>query len=144
MEVLRQKSWLGRNWPWLIPVGGCLTVILLFVFGVGAIIFGVSKAISDSAPYQYAVKEASQSNAVMAILGEHIETNGIMQGNISVENGDSGHVDITIPIKGSKAKGFVSIKGKKVDGEWVYEDLFVLIKETNEKINLLQKVLEGI
>ena len=66
-----------------------------------------------------------------------------MQGNISLENGDSGHVDITIPLKGSKRKGYVTIIGEKVNGDWVYEELYVLIKSTNEEINLLDKSLEG-
>ncbi|WP_347923502.1 cytochrome c oxidase assembly factor Coa1 family protein [Pontimicrobium sp. SW4] len=144
MEEIKQKSWFDRNWPWLIPVGGCLTIILLFVFGIGAIIFGVSSAITNSTPYTYAVEQASNSPEVMAILGEDIDTNGIMQGNISLEGGDSGHVDITIPIKGLKGKGSVTIKGEKVDGEWIYEKLYVLIKEGKEKINLLDKVLDGV
>ena len=50
MEAQKQKSWFGRNWPWIIPVGGCLTVILFFVFGIGAIFFGVSKVMKNSAP----------------------------------------------------------------------------------------------
>ena len=144
MGEIKQKSWFGRNWPWLIPVGGCLTVILLFVFGIGAIIFGVSRAITNSTPYEYAVEQASNNPEVIAILGEDIETNGIMQGNISLESGNSGRVDISIPIKGSKGKGSVIIKGEKVDGEWIYENLYVLIKESKEKINLIDKVLEGI
>ncbi len=45
MENAQQKSWFGRNWRWVLPVGGCLTVILLFVFGIGALFFGVSVTI---------------------------------------------------------------------------------------------------
>jgi len=51
MEVQQKKSWWGRNWPWVLPVGGCLTVILLLVFGVGAIFFGVTNALKNSTPY---------------------------------------------------------------------------------------------
>jgi hypothetical protein len=142
MEDVKQKSWFGRNWPWVLPVGGCLTIILLFVFGVGAVIFGVSNAITSSAPYEYAVEQASHHPDVIAALGENIETDGIMQGNISLENSDGGRVDISIPIKGSKGKGSVTVKGEKVDGTWHYESLYVIIKETQESINLLEKTLE--
>jgi hypothetical protein len=142
MEDVKQKSWFGRNWPWVLPVGGCLTIILLFVFGVGAVIFGVSNAITSSAPYEYAVEQASHHPDVIAALGENIETDGIMQGNISLENSDGGRVDISIPIKGSKGKGSVAVKGEKVDGTWHYESLYVIIKETQESINLLEKTLE--
>jgi len=79
----------------------------------------------------------------MEQLGAPVETAGIMQGNISTTN-NSGEVDIKIPLKGPKGRGSVTIKGQKIDGEWFYEEFYVIIKETNEKINLLDKTLEGI
>jgi hypothetical protein len=142
-EQVQQKSWFHRNWMWLVPVGGCLTVILLFVFGVGAAIFGISKLFTESAPYEYALEQASNNSTVIEYLGNDIENNGLMQGNISFKN-DTGKANITIPIKGTKGKGSVTIIGEKIDGEWIYEELYVKIKETNEKINLLDKSLEGI
>lgn len=144
MEEVNQKSWFGRNWLWLLPVGGCLTIILLFVFGIGAIFFGVTNAIKNSGPYEYAVQEAKLNDSVAYHLGDPIETNGIMQGNISLQNSDSGHVDIRIPIEGSDGQGTIYVVGEKIDGEWVYEELYVLIKETQEEINLIDKNLEGI
>ncbi|AXT18772.1 hypothetical protein D7030_05945 [Flavobacteriaceae bacterium AU392] len=139
----RKKSWFGRNWPWVIPVGGCLTIILLFVFGIGAAIFGVTKLITNSTPYSYALELAKDDSNVISILGDPIETNGIMSGSLSFENND-GEVDIKIPIKGPNGEGSIIVIGEKYDGEWIYEKLYVLIKETNEKINLLEKALEGI
>lgn len=60
-------------------------------------------------------------------------------------NSDSGNtVNFIIPIKGSKGKASLIIKGEKEDDTWEYQKLYVLIKETNEKINLLDKSLEGI
>ncbi len=141
-EHVQQKSWFSRHWLWVVPTSGCLVIILLFAFGVGAAIFGVSKIFTGTTPYKYAVEQASKDSRVIELLGNPVETAGIMQGNISTTN-DSGEVDIKIPLKGSKGKGSVTIKGDKIDGEWVYEELYVLIKETNEKINLLDKVLEG-
>ena len=143
MEEVKQKSWFGRNWLWLLPVGGCLTIILLFVFGIGAIFFGVTNAIKNSGPYEYALKETKLNDDVAYHLGDPIETNGIMQGNISLQNSDSGHVDIKIPIKGSEGEGTIFVVGEKIDGEWVYEQLYVLIKETQDEINLIDKNLEG-
>ena len=40
MEEIKQKSWFSQNWIWVVPVGGCLTLIVLAVFGLGAA-FGV-------------------------------------------------------------------------------------------------------
>jgi len=141
-EHIRQKSWFQRNWGWVIPVGGCLTVILLLVTGVGAAIFGLSKIFKESAPYAYAIDRASNDPDVIKLLGDDIASDGIMKGNISLKN-DNGKANITIPIKGTKGVGTVTIIGKKTDGTWTYKTLFVTIKETNEQINLLDKSLEG-
>lgn len=142
MEV-QQKSWFGRNWPWVLPVGGCLAVILLFVFGIGAAFFGVTKMLKNSEAYEYAVEEATNNEELIAVIGEPIETDGIMQGSINYRNGDAS-VDIRVPLKGPNGKAFVSIKGEKRDDTWNYEEFYITIKETNEQINLLDKSLEGI
>ncbi len=142
-EYIQQKSWFRRNWLWVVPAGGCLTIILLFIFGIGAAIFGVTKLFTESAPYTYALEQASNDARVIQFLGNPIESDGIIQGNISLSN-NNGHADITIPIKGTKGSGSVTIIGEKEDGTWTYEKLFVTIKETNEQINLLDKNLEGI
>ena len=141
-EHIQQKSWFRRNWGWVIPVGGCLTVILLLVTGVGAAVFGLSKIFKESAPYAYALDQAAKNPDVIELLGDDIESDGIMKGNISLKN-NNGKANITIPIKGTKNKGTVTIIGEKADGTWTYETLFVTIKETNEQINLLDKSLEG-
>jgi hypothetical protein len=143
METVNQKSWFGRNWLWVIPVGGCLTVIMLFVFGIGAAIFGVSKALKNSTPYVYALELANDNPDVIAALGENIETDGIFKGDISLKN-NSGHADLRIPIEGDKGKGTIVLKGDKYDGDWTYEELYIIIKDTQESINLLDKSLEGI
>ena len=67
MKAQKQKSWLGRNWLWLLPVSGCLTVILLFVFGVGAIFLGVTKALKNATPYEYAIELAKNNNGYLSI-----------------------------------------------------------------------------
>ena len=143
MEEVSQKSWFGRNWLWVLPVGGCLTIILLFVFGVGAIFFGVSKMFTTSTPYEHAIQLAKSNTDVIEILGQPIETDGIISGNISLKN-DDGEADFTIPIKGPNGKARITVVGEKEYGKWTYENLFVLIKETHEEINLLDKDLEGI
>ena len=149
MSEHQQKSWFGRNWGWVVPVGGCgcgcLVIILLFVFGIGAAFFGFSEMVNNATPIEYAVEQASNNKKVIDALGNDVENYGIPSGNISLDNSD-GSIDFTIPIKGNNGKGTLVIKGIKVDGEWIYEDLYVILKETQEEINLLEKekVLENI
>lgn len=138
-ELVPQKSWFSRNWPWAVPLGGCLTLILLFVFGIGAAVIGISSAITGSTPYENAVYEASHNENVIGILGNPIETNGIMQGNISTTN-DSGDVDLRIPLKGPNGNATVHVIGEKENDEWTYEEMYVTIDESGEKIDLLDGI----
>ncbi|WP_282134714.1 cytochrome c oxidase assembly factor Coa1 family protein [Seonamhaeicola maritimus] len=137
MEETNQKSWFGRNWPWVLPVGGCLTLIVLAVMGIGTLFVGVSKMFTSSAPYEYALSEASNNAEVIAVLGEPIESDGIISGNISLKNND-GEADFSIPIKGLNGEGSITVVGTKIGGEWTYKLLYVTIKETQEQINLLK------
>lgn len=142
-EQIQQKSWFSRNWIWAVPGCGCLGVILLLVFGVGAAFFGISNLLENSSPYNYAVEQAQNNSQVIELLGEPIETDGMMDGNISF-NDDGGHAEFTVPLKGSNGKATLIVVAERFDGEWVYEDLYVEIKETQERINLLDQTLEGI
>ena len=142
-QTVQQKSWFSRNWLWVVPVSGCLIIILLLVFGIGAAIFGVSKILTGNEPYEYAMDLAKTDERVLTILGDPISSDGIMQGSITIKNSE-GNADFKIPIKGPEGEGFVHVVAVKYDGEWDYEELYVIIKETKEKINLLKQDLEGI
>ena len=61
MASQQQKSWFSRNWLWFIPVSGCLGIILLFVFGIGAAIFGFSHMINNAPPIEYALEQANDN-----------------------------------------------------------------------------------
>ena len=133
---VQKKSWFSRNWPWVVPVGGCLTIIILFFVFLGSVIFGVSTALSSSTPYQDAVAKAQEDEYLIETLGEPIETNGIMQGSIQLEN-ENGTANISIPIKGSKGEATVYLTGAKNEGEWTYSELYVVLEDTNETVDLL-------
>jgi hypothetical protein len=145
MEEIKQKSWLQRNWMWAVPTGGCgcgcVGLILLFVFGIGATLFGVSKIFGDATPVKYATELAYKNPKVIANLGTSIKKDGNSSGTLSFLNND-GEIDFLVPIKGTIGTGTIIIRGIKVGGNWVYEDLYVLIKETQEHINLLEKATE--
>ena len=143
MEDVKRKSWFSRNWPWVVPVGGCLTLIVLVILGGGAIFFGVTKFLKNSEPYEYALQQVQEHPDVIHHIGEPIEPTGMVSGNLTYTNGE-GKVNIQIPIQGSKAEATLYVTGEKQQDEWVYEKLYVLIKDTQESINLLEKTLEGI
>ena len=145
MEVIQEKNWFQRNWMWAVPVGGCgcgcIVIILFFVFGIGAAFFGFSKLFNESTPIQYAKEQTFNNPEVLFKLGNDVKSTGIPSGNIST-NGNNGEVNMSFAIKGSNGEGTVIVKGIKSDGIWVYEDLYVVTKETKEQINLLEKSTE--
>ena len=142
MEEQIRKSWFKRNWLWFIPTMGCLTLIILFFLGIGALVFGVTNMISESTPAQYAIEKASENTSVIELLGEPIVKDGMASGSINFSN-NTGDADLRIPVSGPKGEAFIRVVGERYDDAWTYEKLYVVIKETNEKINLLEKSLEG-
>ncbi len=141
MEEYRQKSWFSRNWGWVLG-GGCLTLIIIVIAFFGSIFFGVTKMFTSSTPYKYAMEQTVTNEKVISLLGEPIEKDGMMQGNISL-NGDDGEADFIIPIKGPNGEARIVVLARKDYGEWTYEKLYVQIKDTKEQVNLLDKTLEG-
>lgn len=137
MEEIKQKSWFRKNWLWFVPSMGCLTIIVLIVVGV----FGVFSMINDFEPTKFALEEASTNPIVIEALGEPIEKDGVTSGNFTFNNGE-GNADFSIPISGPKGMGTVRVVAEQKDDEWTYEKLYVTIKESNEKINLLAKKLD--
>ncbi len=131
-----KKSWFARNWGWAVPLGGCLTIIILFFVFLGSLIFGVSEIMTNSDPYKQALTKVQEDTYVIDILGEPIDTDGIMQGKISFTNG-VGDANISVPIKGPKGKARLYVVGTKQNDEWNYSDMYVIISETDEQIDLL-------
>ncbi len=135
-EYTPKKSWFARNWGWAVPLGGCLTAIILFFVFLGSVIFGVSELMTGSDPYKEALAKVKQDEYVIGILGEPIETDGIMQGNLSFEN-NTGNANISIPIKGPNGKAKLYVVGVKQNDQWTYSEMYVIISETDEQIDLL-------
>ncbi|WP_405209194.1 cytochrome c oxidase assembly factor Coa1 family protein [Aquimarina sp. LLG6339-5] len=135
-EQISKKSWFSRNWPWVVPVGGCFTIIVIFFVFLGSVVFGVSKAFTNSGPYQDGLLKAQQDEYVVQMLGEPIETNGIMNGSLKFEN-EEGSADISIPIKGPDGEARIYIVGTKQNDTWTYSELYVILEETNEQVDLL-------
>ncbi len=135
-HTVQKKSWFRRNWPWVVPLGGCLTMIIIVVMIVGGAIFGISKAFTSSSPYQEGLAKATTDTYVIEELGDPVESNGIMQGSIQLQN-SVGTAAISIPIKGPKGTGTVYVNGSKQEGKWNYSEVYVIIDATNEQVDLL-------
>jgi len=138
-----EKSWFGKNWFWAVPGCGCLGVILLLIFGAGAAFFGFKSFMKNATPYEYAVEQAINNPEVITILGEPLEANRMMNGNVSIQN-EGGNANFTVPLKGINKTGTLVVSAERFNGKWVYEDLYVIVDDSQERINLLDQILEGI
>ncbi|TYP99995.1 cytochrome oxidase complex assembly protein 1 [Tenacibaculum adriaticum] len=144
MEEYQERSWFSKNWPWALPLGccsGCLLLFILFIGGIGTAVFGVFSELKEATPIEEILITVNKNPKATAILGTNIVSDGFPSGNISLNNNDR-EVAFTIPVKGSKVEGVLTVNGIRVDKKWFYEDLYVTIKETQEQINLLEKALE--
>ncbi|QTV06755.1 cytochrome c oxidase assembly factor Coa1 family protein [Faecalibacter bovis] len=134
-ELVKPKSWFNRNWKWAVPLGCLSTIGLFFVLLFGGLFFGVSKMMSSNDGTTQAVSIINQDQNVKEKLGENIETDGIFSGNISTSN-NTGEMNISVPVKGSKGTGTAIIIAEKEFGKWNYEKIAVQIDETGEVIQI--------
>ncbi len=134
------RSWFGRNWKWVVPSGGCLLIIILFIAFAGTLFVGVTSMFKDSQPYKEAVLKAQNNEIVIDALGEPIETHGMVSGGINYSDGE-GHTNLEIPIKGPKGKALIIVVADKYTEVWEYQTMEVTLEDTGETIPLL--ITEG-
>ncbi|PKA82716.1 cytochrome oxidase complex assembly protein 1 [Ulvibacter sp. MAR_2010_11] len=135
-ENIPHKNWFGRNWKWVVPTGGCLVAIILFVVFAGTLVMGVTSLLTDSDPYKEAMSKAQENELVVAAIGEPIEQDGMTMGSLNYNNGE-GQANLSIPIKGPKGEAVLSVFANKPGDEWIYHLLEVQIKNSGETISLL-------
>lgn len=80
----------------------------------------IGKALKNNAPFKDSIAAVQANAEAVGALGEPIKPGLIPSGNISVENA-SGTVNFTIPVKGPKGSGTITVIGTKMDGVWSYE-----------------------
>ncbi|MFC1497219.1 cytochrome c oxidase assembly factor Coa1 family protein [Verrucomicrobiota bacterium] len=136
MNQQKDKGWWGRNWKWFVPVGclGSLAIFAGFIALIICLVFGMMKS---SGVYKDALAKAKADPSVQKIIGTPIEEGMFVTGNINV-NGSSGQADLSIPISGPDGKATVYVVAAKSAGQWTFSTLVVEIKETNQRIDLLE------
>lgn len=127
-ELVPQPSWWKRNWKWVVPVGGCLTLIIGAIILFTSIYFGVTNIMEGSQPYEYAFELINQDEELVSILGSPIEKDGMIQGNINWKNGDKSAI-MAIPIAGPKGTATLFIDATGKDDEWNYHEIRVEVDE---------------
>lgn len=135
-QLEAHKTWWQRNRKWFVPTG-CLSLIALAVIFIVAIFFTVTTMMKKSTPYIESYEAATTNSYVIDRLGEPIEQNGMLQGNISITN-NTGEATISIPLEGPKGTGTIYVSANKYNETWTYSKMSIYIDSTQETINLLE------
>jgi hypothetical protein len=135
-ELVEYPSWWKRNWKWVVPLGGCMSLIVIFLIFIGSIFYGVTAAFEESQPYEYALETINQDEEIISALGSPIVKDGMIQGNYNNTNGNK-TADMKIPVSGPKGSGTLFVEATGKDDNWTYDVIRVEIKD-DENINLLE------
>ena len=136
MNQQQDKNWWGRNWKWVVPVG-CLVPLTLFVGFIVLIVCLVFGMMKSSDVYKEALAKAKANPAVQKTIGTPIEEGMFVTGNINI-SGPSGQADLAIPISGPDGEATIYVVAAKLAGQWTFSTLVVEIKDTKQRINLLE------
>lgn len=135
-EVIKEESWFKRNWKWVVPTGGCLTLIVVIAIFIVSAIYKLSSEIDNSDHAQYALEQIHQNEKAIEILGQPIEKGDVSNINLQWINGVS-KISFDMTVSGPKNKGTVYLKAEKKGDDYSYKEMRLKIDETNEVINLV-------
>lgn len=130
-------NWWTRNWKWFVPTG-CLTIIIFFAAFISLIVVIVFSAMKSSDVYKNALSRAKADPAVIEELGSPIRDGMFVSGSTKA-NGASGEANLAIPIYGPKGDGTLYVAATKSLGIWNYSNLVVEVKNTKQRIDLLDE-----
>ena len=139
MEEQKQKSWFARNWPWAVPVGGCLTLIIVVSIMIGVAVVKMPELLNNVEPIQHGITQTMSNDDVREAIGEPIEVDryGETEGTFDIKN-DNSEINMTFPLKGPKGTASLIIRGAKENDQWTYSELYVEIHSSGTRINLLE------
>lgn len=138
-ELIEHPSWWKRNWKWAVPVGGCLTIIIVFIVVAVGGIYTLAQGVKEGSGHDAALKRAQENTQVIEALGTPIESDGFGSYNISFDNSiRTAHA--TIPIQGPEGEATIHVTTRGKGDDLIYEVLEVTITESGEIIDLQERI----
>lgn len=136
MNQQQDTSWWERNWKWFVPVG-CLGSLILFVGIIALFMCFILGMMKSSDVYRDAVGKAKAHLLVQESIGIPIEEGLFITGEVN-SGGGSGEANLSIPVSGPEGEGTIYLEATKIEGQWTFSTLVVVIKGTKRKIDLLE------
>ena len=140
-EIIEQPSWWKRNWKWALPTGGCLTIIIIVISFIGYGVYKVSSVFSeDSSVFAFGkvIRTVQEHPVIIETLGKPIELEDDNYDPMS----NPGVLELDMILDGSKSDGVLKVSARKVDGEWIYDVFKVTFDDTQEVLDLREKVVD--
>lgn len=109
---------------------------------VGAIFVFVHSMMSHAEPTQVALARAQANQWVVQRLGTPIKPGWLITGNIEL-TGDTGHVDLVIPVSGSHGSAEVHVVADREFGRWQYKEMKMGSRDSEQTIDLLEATATG-
>ncbi len=127
-NMTQQKSWIRRNWKWLLAV--C-------VAGAG-IFIPIAYFMHNNGAREMAIDRANASPALAARLGHPLKYGWFSSGEIEV-NDAAGHAELTFSVSGPKGKGYLYVEAHRRAGFWELDSLDFGDGREADTLNLLRE-----
>ena len=128
------RSWWGRNWKWVLPLG-CLAPFVLVGGCVAAGIILIFGSLKNSDAYHKSLEAVRANKEVEDVLGAPIEPSFVVSGNIYVGN-SGGRAQVSYDVTGPKGSATVYAVAEKKDGEWTFRSIKVYPKDSGKRIDV--------
>lgn len=114
--------------------------IFIQLFTIRKPIMDFSKAIMDPAIYDNALEIAKREPKVVELLGDikPIDVFRVLEGDVLYTDNNT-TIKITVGLQGSKKRGKLDIKAKKVNKKWEYKFIRVRTKKPKKAVVVLSQ-----
>lgn len=140
-DIIKNKNWLQRNLKWLLPVVivVCFLGSALFSTASDAQLGGYAMALNDDALYKDALQQANKNTNVVKVFGtlQPIDQLAIIESNVEYSDNNN-HVNLSVRVKGTKAKGRMDVVATKANNAWQYNAIKIRAKNPEKEIIVLE------
>lgn len=142
-QHIEKPSWWKRNWKWVVPTGGCLTIIIVAVAFISYGIYQVTDKLTENTSvfaFINVIQEVQKSTDVKEKLGAPIRFDKMGVEDDSLSNND--RLDLDVEIQGAIQDGQLRVIANKTEDGWNYTTFTITTLETNEIIDLKDQANE--
>ena len=101
-----------------------------------AIVLLVFALLKRSEPARFALQRASTHPAAVARMGTPLQVGWVVTGSLRNSGSEGGTVRLSLPVRGPKGRGTITVRGVRVDGRWTYSVLRLVPDDGSAPVDL--------